>query len=407
MHRRFGAAVTGAMILGAVAGAVAHAILSPARAADFAGGLVIVTDAFLRLIRMIIAPLVLTTLVAGVARLGDAASVGRVGVKALSWFLLGSLLSLAIGSVMAGVLHPGVGLGLPLPAGVPPAVHGDFSARTMVTHIVPASIAQAMADNEILQIVVFAVFVGTAVGSLGPRAEGVLVLTEQLAGVMLRVTNYVMLLAPVAIFAALAGMVATQGPSLIVAYAAFVGGFYLSLGVLWAALCAIAFLVLGRRVGALLRGVRQPMLVAFSTASSEAAYPALLERLEACGVPNRIASFVLPLGYSFNLDGAMMYSTFAFLFIVQAYGQSLSPAQHGLLVAFLLLTSKGIAGVPRAALVVITAALSFFKMPEAGILLVVGVDHLLDMGRSATNIVGNALASGVVAKWEGALATEA
>jgi Na+/H+-dicarboxylate symporter len=149
------------------------------------------------------------------------------------------------------------------------------------------------------------------------------------------------------------------------------------------------------------------MLVAFSTASSEAAYPALLERLEACGVPNRIASFVLPLGYSFNLDGAMMYSTFAFLFIVQAYGQSLSPAQHGLLVAFLLLTSKGIAGVPRAALVVITAALSFFKMPEAGILLVVGVDHLLDMGRSATNIVGNALASGVVAKWEGALATEA
>jgi Na+/H+-dicarboxylate symporter len=260
-----------------------------------------------------------------------------------------------------------------------------------------------MANNEILQIVVFSIFIGTAISAVEHRAPAVIALAEQIAQVMLKVTGYVMLFAPFAIFAALASTVATQGPGVLVSYARFVGGFYLSLGLLWALLAAACFVAVGRRAGDMLARMRDPAVLAFSTASSEAAYPRILEGLQAFGVSRRIAAFVLPLGYSFNLDGSMMYCTFAALFIAQAYGVPLTLGQQALMLLMLMVTSKGIAGVPRASLVVIAAILPTFHLPEAGLLLILAVDHLLDMGRSATNVVGNSVAATVIARWEGEL----
>jgi Na+/H+-dicarboxylate symporter len=214
-----------------------------------------------------------------------------------------------------------------------------------------------------------------------------------------------MVMAPLVVFAALASTVATSGLSIIVVYAKFVGGFYLSLLLLWVMLIAVSSLAVGRRIGALLQTIREPLLLAFSTATSEAAYPYLLSGLPKFGVPRKIVSFVLPLGYSFNLDGSMMYCTFASLFIAQAYGIALSLGQQITMLALLMITSKGIAGVPRASLVVIAATLPVFHLPEAGLLLIIGVDHLLDMGRSATNVVGNSVAAVMVSRWEKQLGT--
>jgi len=217
---------------------------------------------------------------------------------------------------------------------------------------------------------------------------------------MLKITSNVMVLAPLVVFAALASTVATSGLGIVLVYAKFVGGFYLSLLLLCAILIGFAWIAVGSRIGDLLRTIREPWLLAFSTATSEAAYPSLLAGLPKFGVPRRIVSFVLPLGYSFNLDGSMVYCTFASLFIAQAYGIHLTFAQQVTMLALLMITSKGIAGVPRASLVVIAATLPVFHLPEAGLLLILGVDHLLDMGRSATNVVGNSVAAVIVSKWE-------
>jgi Na+/H+-dicarboxylate symporter len=226
---------------------------------------------------------------------------------------------------------------------------------------------------------------------------------DQLVLVMLKITGYVMLVAPVAVFAALAATVATRGLGILATYGKFIGGFYVSLVLLWAVLMACGALVIGPSVARLVGDMRAPILLAFSTASSEAAYPRTLEQLQRFGVSKRIASFVLPLGYSFNLDGSMMYCTFATIFIAQAYGIDLTWGQKITMLLLLMVTSKGMAGVPRASLVVIAATLSFFNIPEAGLLLILAVDHFLDMGRSATNVVGNSIAAAAVAKWEGEL----
>jgi Na+/H+-dicarboxylate symporter len=279
-----------------------------------------------------------------------------------------------------------------------------FTFHAFVVHMVPASIIQAMADNEILQIVIFSVFVGSAVAAIDDRAPVVLALVEQIAAIMLKVTGYVMKTAPLAIFAALAATIATQGIGVLATYAKFVGGFYLSLALLWALLIAVVVAIVGPRALKLMAAVRQPALLAFSTASSEAAYPGTLQALEQWGVSKRVASFVLPLGYSFNLDGSMMYCTFATLFIAQVYGVHLSVAQQITMLLLLMVTSKGMAGVPRASLVVIAATLTYFRLPEAGLLLILAVDHLLDMGRSATNVVGNTVAAAVVGRWENQIA---
>jgi len=405
LKRFLPALIAGAMILGILTGFLINTGLSPADAKTAAGYLSLITDIFLRLIRMIIAPLVFSTLVVGIAHMGDASAIGRVGIKTLGWFMLASLLSLTLGLIMVQLLQPGAGLALPPPSADAGVATAGFSLRDFITHLVPASIFDAMARNEILQIVIFSLFVGTAVAALDDQAPLLLAFCEQAAAVMLKITGYVMVMAPLVVFAALASTVATSGLGIVIVYAKFVGGVYLSLLLLWALLLAFFTLAAGPRIGALLRNIREPLLLAFSTATSEAAYPYLLAGLPKFGVPRRIVAFVLPLGYSFNLDGAMMYCTFASLFIAQAYGIHLSLGQQIAMLALLMITSKGIAGVPRASLVVIAAVLPVFHLPEAGLLLILGVDHLLDMGRSATNVVGNSVAAVIVSRWENQLGT--
>jgi Na+/H+-dicarboxylate symporter len=285
-------------------------------------------------------------------------------------------------------------------------VQTSLSLKDFVAHVFPTSIIDAMARNEILQIVVFSVFAGSALAALGETTAGLLALIEQVAQVMLKITNYVMRTAPVAVFAAIAGAVTSQGLGVLATYAAFVGSFYAALLALLVILTLAGTLAMGGRILDLARAIRQPALIAFATASSEAAYPRTLEALEAFGVSKRVASFVLPLGYSFNLMGSMMYCTFAVLFIAEAYGVALSGGQIALLVVMLLVTSKGIAGVPRAGLVVVAATLPTFHLPEAGIGLVFAVDHVLDMGRTATNVIGNSVAAASVARWEAELGPE-
>ncbi len=398
------------LVLGLLVGLGLNAWLAPDgatsdQAKEVAGYFSIVTTIFLRLIKMIIAPLVFSTLVVGIAHMGDTAALGRVGAKSVGWFLTASLVSLSLGLVLVNALQPGVGLGLEIPAATATAGvdKAAFNLKDFVTHIFPASMIDAMAKNEILQIVVFSLFVGVAITAVGEKAKPLVKAVEALVAVMLQITDYVMRFAPVAVFAAVAGTLTERGPQVIGQLAYFMGSFYLGLALLWALLIGIAFVFVGKRTTELVRYIRDPLVLAFSTASSEAAYPRTLEALDKFGVPPRIASFVLPLGYSFNLDGSMMYMTFAAIFIAQAYGMDLTIGQEITMLLVLMVTSKGIAGVPRASLVVIAATLPLFDIPEAGLLLILAVDHFLDMGRSATNVIGNAVAATVVAKWEGGL----
>ena len=393
-----------ALVLGGAVGWVVHTQY-PQGATVFAADAALLPFIFLRLIKMVIAPLVFSTLCVGIGKMGDVATVGRVGSKALAWFFLASWISLTLGLGLVNTLQPGRVLHLSLPAvgtsaGVPTA---GLSLVGFIEHTVPSSVVDAMARNEILQIVVFTLFFGTAMAALADRSRPVTESLEVLAELMLKVTTYVMRFAPLAVFGALASTVAERGLGVLAVYGLFVGEFYLGLLVLWVVLLGGVSLVIRLRVVTLLRRIREPLLLAFSTASSEAAYPKTLEELEHFGCSKRVASFVLPMGYSFNLDGSMMYCTFAVMFIAQAYGIELTLAEQFLMLATLMLTSKGIAGVPRASLVVIAATLAQFKIPEAGLLLLLGIDHFLDMGRSATNVIGNSVATVLVSHWEGDL----
>ena len=398
-----------AMILGIIVGYACNKALPDKQAAASVSGCIsLVTDLFLRLIKMIIAPLVFSTLVVGIAHMGDSKTVGRIGVKTMGWFITASLMSLTLGLIMVSILRPGENIGLPLPdiTASSNLKTASFSIKEFVTHLVPTSIFAALAGNEMLQIVVFAIFFGLGAAALGELTKPMILLIDQVALVMLKVTGNVMKMAPLAVFAALASTITTQGIGILVTYAKFMGGFYLSLILLWGLLILAGYIFLGPRTTRLVSFIREPFLLAFSTASSEAAYPKLLSQLERFGVSSRITSFVLPMGYSFNLDGSMMYCTFASLFIAQAYGVHLSLGTKIAMLLLLMVTSKGMAGVPRASLVVIAATLSTFNIPEAGLLLIMGVDQFLDMGRSATNAVGNSIAAAVVAKWEGELSAE-
>ncbi len=403
-----------ALVLGIITGLALHYAIGDgtpagdATLAKIAKYLSIVTTLFLRLIKMVIAPLVFSTLVAGIAHMGDLAALGRVAVRSLGWFIGASLISLTLGLIIVSTLQPGVGLNLPLPpvtaaAGVDTAA---FDLAEFVKHVVPQSIFEVMSTNEILPIVIFSCFFGVALTAVGEKGKPIVRGVESLVRVMLQLTNYVMRFAPLAVFTAVTSALAEKGPMIIATLGKFVGGFYLGLFILWALLIGACFVIVGPRTRHLVRYIRDPVVLAFSTASSEAAYPRTLEELDRFGVPPRIASFVLPLGYSFNLDGSMMYMTFATIFIAQAYGIHLSLGQEITMLLVLMVTSKGMAGVPRASLVVIAATMSMFRIPEAGLLLILAVDHFLDMGRSATNVVGNAVASSVIARWEGELDPE-
>jgi Na+/H+-dicarboxylate symporter len=389
------------LAIGIITGYIANTNL--ANPTGFADTMALITTLFLRLIKMIIAPLVFSTLVCGIAKMGDATAVGRVGVKTLGWFFIASLMSLSLGLVLVNIFRPGDALlgHMAATAGKVDLATSSLTLKDFVTHLVPSSIVDGMAKNEILQIVIFSLFFGSAAAAVGQKANALIEALDGVAHVMLKVTGYVMMFAPFAVFAAVAGTIAKSGLGVLSTYGVFLAEFYFGIALLWALLIFIGFLFLKGRVFALMREMRSPALLAFSTASSEAAYPKTLEGLERFGVRNRIASFVLPIGYSFNLDGSMMYCTFATVFIAQAYGIEMSLGQQMTMMAVLMLTSKGMAGVPRASLVVIAATLGQFNIPEAGMLLLLGIDHFLDMARSATNVIGNGIATAVVAKWEG------
>jgi len=407
MSNRFTQYILIAMALGVVVGALIFNFMPDSRV-ELASDINLLAVLFLRLIKMIIAPLVFATLVGGIAHMGSGAKLGRIFAKTLGWFVSASFCSLLLGLVMVNLLQPGANFPGTLPdkaqsTGLPVSA---FSVEKFLTHLIPTSIADAMAQNEILQIVIFAVFFSVAMGALPERSKGLLQLIDDVGHIMLKVTSYVMMFAPVAVFAAIAATVAKNGLLVLWKLIVFMGGFYLSLLILWGLLVMVGFIVIGPRYRHLLALIREPLMIAFSTASSEAAYPKTLEGLNRFGASSRISSFVLPLGYSFNLDGTMMYCTFASIFIAQTYKIDMSLSTQLAMLATLMITSKGVAGVPRASLVVIASTLAQFNIPEAGLLMIMGIDTFLDMGRSATNVIGNSLATAVVAKWEGELAPE-
>ncbi|MGN5724732.1 dicarboxylate/amino acid:cation symporter [Acinetobacter calcoaceticus] len=399
-----------AILLGVLTGWICHHFFNEGdQLKQIASYFSIGTDIFLRLIKMIIAPLVFATIVSGIVSMGKSTSIGSITLKSMTWFITASFVSLAIGMGLANFFQPGAALDLALPtaqqlsgASLPETT--GFTLRSFLSHVFPRSIAEAMANNDILQVLVFAIFFGSALAFVnqGNEKDSVIVrLTEELSKIMFRITDYVMMFAPFAVFAAIASAITVQGLGLIVDYGILIAEFYFGLLLLWIILFSVGAIVLKKDIFRLGKLIREPVTLAFATASSESAYPKVMDALNKFGVPKKVTSFVLPLGYSFNLDGSMMYTTFAVLFIAQAYNIDLSFTQQILILLTLMVTSKGIAGVSRASIVVISATLTMFHLPEAGILLLLGIDQFLDMGRTATNVVGNSIATAVVAKLEG------
>ncbi|MDW8850956.1 dicarboxylate/amino acid:cation symporter [Flavobacterium sp. MMLR14_040] len=394
-----------AMILGAILGIILHNSISSEAAQSFSSKIKMLATIFIRLVQMIISPLVFTTLVVGIAKLGDIKTVGRVGGKALAWFFTASFISLLIGLFYVNVLEPGVGIKL---EHIDMASASEVTGKTktlsfdnFVEHIVPKSIFEALATNEILQIVIFSIFFGLAAASLGNTVKPVINALDKVSHIVLKMVNYVMNFAPIGVFGAIAGVFAIRDTEeLVITYFKFFGSFLIGISTLWAVLIAVGYIFLKGRMTELLKRIIGPLAIAFGTTSSEAVFPKLTEELEDFGVKDRIVSFMLPLGYSFNLDGSMMYMTFASIFIAQFYGVHLDLGTQMVMLLVLMLTSKGIAGVPRASLVVVAATCGMFDIPIEGIALILPIDHFCDMFRSATNVLGNALATSVVGQWE-------
>jgi Na+/H+-dicarboxylate symporter len=398
------------MVLGIIAGYNVHESYGPETQKVFSDNAKLLTTIFLRMVQMIIAPIVFATLVVGIAKLGDMKTVGRVGGKAMLWFITASLVSLGLGLVLVNILKPGVGADISHTdmASVNDLMEKSkgYSLQKFVEHVVPRSVVEAMATNEILQLVVFSVFFGVALTAIGKKGEPIINALDSLAHVVLKMVTYVMYLAPLGVFGAMAAAIAKNGIGILKTFGYYVGDFYLGLAILWAILLLVGYLILKHRLRVLLRRISTPMSIAFSTASSEAVYPKLVEEMERFGCDNKIVSFVLPLGYSFNLDGSMMYMTFASMFIAQAYNITSITGdvwQQIIMLLVFLVTSKGIAGVPRASLVVVLATGAMFGLPPEGVGLILAIDVFCDMGRTMTNVLGNALATAAVSKWEGQL----
>jgi Na+/H+-dicarboxylate symporter len=410
MDRRLTWYILAGMILGVIVGYAVHVGL-PQDAAWF-GYLTktfkLLSDIFLNLIKLLVAPLILSTIVVGIAHMGDSSALGRIGFRAISWFIIASFISIGLGLLMVNLFQPGVGAPIDTVAAAAQNI-GEVKKLDFwefILSIFPKNAIEAMATNNILQILVFSLFAGVALSALGERGAPLVRGADALAEMMLQITHYVMRYAPVAVFGALAAVVSKSGLAILGTYLELVVEFYLSLTILWAILLSLGAIFLGKRIWTLIRYIREPMLIAFSTASSEAALPKLFEQLDRFGVPRRISGFMLPLGYSFNLDGSMMYMSFATIFIAQAYGIELSIATQILILLTLMISSKGVAAVPRASLVVITGTLAMFDLPVEGVALILAIDQFLDMGRTATNVVGNAVATSVITKWEGMLEVE-
>ena len=396
-----------AMVLGIIVGYIVHINAPTEFIQSFAKNIKLLSSIFIRLVQMIIAPLVFSTLVVGIAKLGDLKAVGRVGGKALLWFVSASLISLLLGLLLVNLFKPGTHISLSQAdtEGVKDLMTktSTFSLQNFVEHIIPKSLFEAMATNEILQIVIFSIFFGVAAAAIGDYTKPLIKALDVVSHIILKMVNYVMNFAPIGVFGALAAVVAAKGLGIFQFYLVYFIYFLLGIAVLWIILIGIGFLIFGARMKVLLRRIGGPLLIAFSTTSSEAVFPKLTEELERFGCKDKIVAFVLPLGYSFNLDGSMMYMTFASLAIAQAYGIQLDLGTQMVMLLVLMLTSKGIAGVPRASLVVVLATCAMFNIPPEGVALILPIDHFCDMFRSATNVVGNALATSVVSKWEGEL----
>jgi Na+/H+-dicarboxylate symporter len=410
-----------AMVIGAVVGQIIFTGLPAIGSAQnptgelnatYASYFKILTTIFLRLVQMIIAPLVISTLIVGIAKMGNLSAIGRVGGKSMLWFLTASLVSLLLGLVLVNFFEPGKGMNLGNISANAKSVEDlvqktdSFSINHFIEHLFPKSLFQALAENEILQIVIFSMFFGVALASLGKTGESLVVALDKISKVILKMVGYVMNFAPFGVFGGITAIICTKGLGILVVYGKYLLSFYMGIAVLWIILLLVGWFILKKRLFALINCIKNPMLVAFSTTSSEAVFPKLTEELENFGCKKNIVSFILPLGYSFNLDGSMMYMTFASIFIAQAYSIPLDIGTQLTMLLVLMLTSKGIAGVPRASLVVVAATCTMFKIPAEGIALILPIDHFCDMGRSMTNVLGNALATTAVSKWEGELLPE-
>jgi Na+/H+-dicarboxylate symporter len=396
-----------AMVLGIAAGYIIHTQSSPEYIKSFSTNIKLLTTIFLRLVQMVIAPLVFTTLVVGIAKLGDLGAVGRVGGKAMLWFVSASLASLLLGMLLVNFFQPGAAIRLDSAdmEGAKDLIGKtqEFSLQKFIEHVFPKSVIEAMATNEILQLVVFSIFFGVGTTALGEKGQVVVKALDAMAHIILKMVGYVMNFAPIGVFGAIAAVIATKGLEVFVFYGQYLFAFLAGIAGLWVLLLTVGYFILGKRLWELLKTISQPLLIAFSTTSSEAVFPKLTTELEKFGCKDKIVSFILPLGYSFNLDGSMMYMTFASLAIAQAYGIHLDIGTQLTMLLVLMLTSKGIAGVPRASLVVVTATCAMFNIPPEGIALIIPIDHFCDMFRTMTNVVGNALATTAVSKWEGEL----
>ena len=410
MDKRLTIWILAGMLLGVIVGYAVHVGIAPDNAwfEYLTKTFKLLSDIFLNLIKLLVAPLILSTIVVGIAHMGDSTALGRIGFRAITWFIIASFISIGLGLLMVNLFQPGVGAPVDTVANAAATI-GEVKKLDFwefILSIFPKNALEAMATNNILQILVFALFAGVALSALGEKGAPLVRGADALAEMMLQITHYVMRYAPIAVFGALAAVVSKSGLAILGTYLELVLEFYASLAILWTILLSIGALFLGRRIFTLIRYIREPMLIAFSTASSEAALPKLFEQLDRFGVPRRISGFMLPLGYSFNLDGSMMYMSFATIFIAQAYGIDLPIATQILILLTLMISSKGVAAVPRASLVVITGTLAMFDLPVEGVALILAIDQFLDMGRTATNVVGNAVATSVITKWEGLLEVE-
>jgi Na+/H+-dicarboxylate symporter len=409
-----------AMVVGAVVGQLIHVYFPETIQVKDASGEIksivrseyigqyfkILTSVFLRLVQMIIAPLVITTLIVGIAKMGNLKAVGRVGGRSMIWFFSASLASLLLGLMLVNFFAPGEALKLNV-SGFDTSAASDvigktqsFSVQHFIEHLFPKSLFEALATNEILQIVVFSIFFGVALTQYGEKGDGIVKMLDNLSKIILILVGYVMWFAPLGVFGGITAIIATKGLEILKVYGYYMGSFYVGLILLWILLLAVGYFILKGRLTTLLNHLKTPLMVAFSTTSSEAVFPKLTEELEKFGCRKKIVSFILPLGYSFNLDGSMMYMTFASIFIAQAYGVPLDLGTQLTMLLVLMLTSKGIAGVPRASLVVVAATCTMFDIPAEGIALILPIDHFCDMGRSMTNVLGNGLATAAIDKWE-------
>ncbi len=380
---------------------MAAGVLLGVAAPAFAAQLAPVSNVFLRLIRSIVSPLIFATLVYGIAGGGELKHMGRIGLKAIVYFELVTTAALFLGLGAVNLVRPGMGVPIQQTAAEAALPVAATTLGSVLEHIFPASIIDAMARNDVLQVVVFAFLFGAACATIGAKAEPVVKVCGSLAEVMFRYTRYVMYLAPLGVGAAIGVTVGAKGIHVLFGLGKLIATLYLSLVVFVVVVLGTVVVLARIPPAGFYRAVRQPFLIAFSTASSEAALPLALENMERFGVPKHIVGFVIPAGYSFNLDGTTLYLSVASVFVAQAAGVSLSFGEQLFMMVTLMLTSKGVAGVPRAALVILAGTIATFHLPMEGVAVLLGVDALLDMARTSINVLGNCLASAVVARWEG------